>query len=70
MRMLPEALAVAPLPVNPSQPASVDPLDRARVLVGAPFDFKAEFEGNVKQSARPPHVGTRAERCLDERGGP
>lgn len=45
MRMLPEAPAVAPLLIGPSQPSGVDPLDHARVLVAPPLDFKGQGRG-------------------------
>ncbi|WP_413990232.1 alkaline phosphatase [Labrys okinawensis] len=49
MRTLLAALAATTMLAAPAQATSIYPLDRATILVGSPFDFKVEFEGNVKQ---------------------
>ncbi|QEN88384.1 alkaline phosphatase [Labrys sp. KNU-23] len=48
MRTLLAALAVTTMLIGPSQAAGIYPLDRATILAGSPFDFKAEFAGTVK----------------------
>ncbi|MDT3378734.1 alkaline phosphatase [Labrys neptuniae] len=48
MRTLLAALAVTTMLIGPSQAAGIYPLDRATILSGSPFDFKAEFAGTVK----------------------
>lgn len=48
MRTLLAALAVTTMLIAPSQAAGIYPLDRATILAGSPFDFKAEFAGTVK----------------------
>jgi alkaline phosphatase len=48
MRTLLAALAVTTMLIGPSQATSIYPLDRATILSGSPFDFKAEFKGTVK----------------------
>ena len=48
MRTLLLALAASTALIGAAGAATVYPLDRATVLAGSPFDFKVEFDGQVK----------------------
>jgi alkaline phosphatase len=48
MRTLLLALAASTALIGTASAATIFPLDRATILAGSPFDFKVEFEGQVK----------------------
>jgi len=48
MRTLLLALAASTALIGAADAATVYPLDRATILAGSPFDFKVEFDGQVK----------------------
>ncbi|WP_026789555.1 alkaline phosphatase [Pleomorphomonas oryzae] len=48
MRTLLLALAASTALIGTANAATVFPLDRATILAGSPFDFKVEFDGQVK----------------------